>query len=156
MKKFKSNYKVGEIEIPTSSLPDIIFMLLFFFMVTTVLRDHKEQLQYLIPDAQQLKKIEKASLVSEIKVGTPLNESQGVEPTIEAGGKLIHVEDIGRFVLEEKEKLPQYYQDKQIVLLKADKDIEMGLILDIQQELRKINARKIVYASSKKRDKTAN
>lgn len=153
MKKFKSNYKIGEIDIPTSSLPDIIFMLLFFFMVTTVLKEHKEQLKYLIPDAEQLKDIEKKTLISEIRIGTPLDEDQGTEPTIEAGGRLIHVEDIGRFVMEEKEKLPQYYRNQQIILLKADKNVEMGLILDVQQELRKINARKIVYATVRKETK---
>ena len=89
MARFKSNYKPGEIEIPTSSLPDIIFMLLFFFMVTTVLKTEEDKIKYVIPQAEQLKKMDKKNLISEIKIGIPkVAEKFGTEPIIQAGNRI--------------------------------------------------------------------
>lgn len=148
MARFKSNYKIGEVEIPTSSLPDIIFMLLFFFMVTTVLKTEDNKIKYLVPEAEQLKKMEKKNLVSEIKIGIPQSpDIYGAAPVIEAGNRILKVSDIIQFISEEKNSLPEYQRNQHIVLLKIDKDIEMGLVTDVQQELKKASARKIVYAS---------
>ena len=147
MSKFKSGYHVGEIEIPTAALPDIIFMLLFFFMVTTILREEQKKLQYMIPSADQIKKIEKKTLVSEIIVGTPYDDNLGTEPKIQIDNRVIGTEDVARMIVEKREELPQYQQNQQIILLKADKDVEMGIIMDIQQELRKANSRKVVFAT---------
>ena len=44
-------------EISTSSLPDIIFMLLIFFMVTTVMREF-EGLDIVLPRAEKIEKLE--------------------------------------------------------------------------------------------------
>ena len=147
MSKFKSNYKIGEIEIPTAALPDIIFMLLFFFMVTTVPRVEDKKMKYMIPDAEQIKKIEKKSLVSEIIIGYPVGQRLGVEPKIQIDNRFVNKKDIIRVILEKRMELPDYQQNQQIVLLKADKAVQMVIIMDLQQELRKANTRKIVYAT---------
>lgn len=154
MARFKSNYKIGDIEVPTSSLPDIIFMLLFFFMVTTVLKTEDDKIKYIVPEAEQLKKIEKRALVSEITIGIPKAESHyGNKPVIQAGNRILKVTDISQFIAEEKSRVPEYQQNQHIVLLKIDKDTDMGLVTDIQQALRKANARKIVYASLQNAEK---
>ncbi len=151
MKNFRSRFSDKDTSIPTAALPDIIFMLLFFFMVTTVLKEERDVLKYKIPDAEQLKKIEKKSIVSSIIVGIPDNtELFGQTPRIEAGGSLLEPDDIIPYVMSEKEKLPYYKRDQIIILLKADKEVPMGIISDIQQELRKVNTRKIVYATNRK------
>ena len=148
MARFKSSYKVGEIEIPTSALPDIIFMLLFFFMVTTVLRTEEEKLKYKIPTAEEIKKVENKSLVTEIKIGFPKNkELFGDEPIIQAGEAILRIDQIPQFITEAKAKLPQFQQNQHTVILKVDKDVQMGIVTDVQQELRKSNTRKIVYAT---------
>ncbi len=150
MARFKSNYKLAEVEIPTSSLPDIIFMLLFFFMVTTVLKTEENKIKYLVPQAEQLRKIEKKSLVSEIKIGIPqLAGKYGEEPVIQAGGRIISLKEVIRYVEEEKNALPEYHKDRHIILLTIDREVEMGLVTDLQQELKKANARRVVYASLK-------
>ena len=85
MSKFKKKASSKQ-EIPTSALPDIIFMLLFFFMVTTVMRENTIKVEQRIPPASQLKKIERKSLVSYMYVGKPqayLVDQFGTEPKIQ-------------------------------------------------------------------------
>jgi len=150
MARFKSNYNVGEIEIPTSALPDIIFMLLFFFMVTTVLRTEEDKIKYLVPTAEEIKKVEKKAVVTEIKIGNPKNQQIfGTDPVIQAGGVILRVDQIPEFILQEKSRLPELQRDKHIVLLMVDKNVNMGIVSDVQQELRKTNSRKIIYATIK-------
>jgi biopolymer transport protein ExbD len=146
---FRTKYSNREATISTAALPDIIFMLLFFFMVTTVLRNQDESLKYMIPQAEQLRSIEQKSLVSQITIGMPKDQVKfGVTPRIEANGHMIDVADIGAFIVQEKDKLPPYSRDQIIIVLKADEEVSMGLLTDVQQELRKANARKIVYAAT--------
>jgi len=150
MPKFKSTHQKGSSEIPTSALPDIIFMLLFFFMVTTVLRENEDKVKYLIPDAEQIKKIERKSLVTEIVVGFPKQQKlYGTEPIIQANGRILDLKNIIQFVEESRASLPELKRDQHIILLKVDKNVDMGIVIDLQQELRKANARKIVYATLK-------
>lgn len=149
MKIFKAKHSNREATISTAALPDIIFMLLFFFMVTTVLRKSDENLKYKIPTAEQLKQIEQKSLITQISIGIPKESSKyGSEPRIEAEGKLITVKDIVPFIMKEKDELPTYNRDQIIILLKADEDVPMGIISDVKQELKKANARRIVFAAS--------
>ncbi len=153
MKVFKTKHSSRDAAISTAALPDIIFMLLFFFMVTTVLRKSDDNLKYKIPTAQQLKEIQTKSLVSEISIGMPKDiEKFGTEPRIQADGKLIEVEGIVPFIMKEKDELPMYDRDQIIVLLKADEDVPMGIVSDVKEELRKANARRIVFAASWKKE----
>jgi len=149
MKLFKTKHSNAEAVISTAALPDIIFMLLFFFMVTTVLRKSDENLKYKIPTAEQLKRIEQKSLITEISIGIPKNGEQfGKEPRIEADGRFMEVKDIVPFIMKEKDKLPAYSRDQIIILLKADEEVPMGIVSDVKQELRKANARRIVFAAT--------
>ena len=153
MKLFKTKYSNREASISTAALPDIIFMLLFFFMVTTVLRKSDENLKYKIPTAEQLKQIEEKTLISQISIGMPKESGKfGSEPRIEADGKLIEIKDIIPFIMKEKDELPTYNRDQIIILLKADEDVPMGIVTDVKQELRKANARRIVFAAAWKGD----
>ncbi|MCK5471504.1 MAG: biopolymer transporter ExbD [Cyclobacteriaceae bacterium] len=152
MKKFRLKHSDREATISTAALPDIIFMLLFFFMVTTVLRKSDDNLKYKIPTAEQIKQIEKKSLITQITIGTPKETKKfGSEPRIEADGKLIEVTDIVSFIMKEKDELPTYNRDQIIILLKADEDVPMGIVSDVTQELRKANARRIIYAAKWKK-----
>ena len=149
MKILRIKHSNSEATISTAALPDIIFMLLFFFMVTTVLRKSDENLKYKIPNAEQVKQIEQKSLITQISIGIPKEaEKYGLEPRIEADGRLLSIEDIIPFIMKEKDELPTYSKDQIIVLLKADEDVPMGIISDVKQELKKANARRIVFAAS--------
>ncbi len=149
MHKFKKKTKASQ-EIPTSALPDIIFMLLFFFMVTTVMRENTLKVEQRIPPATQLKKIERKSLVTYMYVGKPLQHLKakfGNEPLIQVNDVFITTEEIVQFVEEEKGKLDEVERDQIIISLKVDKDTKMGIIGDIKQQLREANARLLNYSS---------
>lgn len=137
-------------EISTASLPDIVFLLLFFFMVTAVIRKDEKLVEYKVPSAQNITQAEMKTLVRELQIGLPKNPALGKEPLISTGKKYIGVDDIAAWVEQERTTLPEAYKDQMIIVLKADEAVKMGLIADIQQKLRKSNARKILYRSTDK------
>jgi len=150
MSKFKKKAK-SDPEIPTSALPDIIFMLLFFFMVTTVLRETTINVQQRIPKATELRKLQRKSLVSYLYMGRPQNTSMfGDEPKIQANDVFIEVRDVIMWVEKEKNKLDEAERDQITIAFKVDEKVQMGLISDVQMELRKANARKLMYSTPQK------
>jgi biopolymer transport protein ExbD len=153
MAKFKKKTKTSN-EIPTAALPDIIFMLLFFFMVTTVMRETDIMVKQTLPRATQLSKLERKSLVSYIYVGEPKkSDIYGSEPKIQVNDVFIGIDDIIQFVNQEKDKLSEAERDQITMSFKADVEAKMGLISDIQQELREVNARKVLYSSIQRVDR---
>lgn len=152
MGKFKKKQKADP-EIPTSALPDIIFMLLFFFMVTTVLRETTINVRQHIPKATELRKLQRKSLVSYLYMGKPVNESMfGDEPKVQANDVFIEVNDVIMWVEKEKAKLEEVERDQITIAFKTDEAVKMGLISDIQMQLRKANARKLMYSTPQKAD----
>ena len=139
MSKFAKK-KDGEVPaVSTASLPDIVFMLLFFFMTVTVL-----------PNASEVKKLEKKDRVIYIYVGKPTKEYEklfGSEPKIQLNDKLSSPSEVGDYILMERAKKPQELQNVLTTALKVDKNASMGLISDIKQELRKVNALKVNYTT---------
>lgn len=147
MPKFKKKTQATQ-DIPTSALPDIIFMLLFFFMVTTVLRETDLLVLQRIPKAEQLKKMEKKSLVSYIYIGKPKQtERYGTEPRIQTNDVLVAPEAIVQFVNQEKDKLNEAERDQITMALKVDSEAKMGIVSDVQQQLREANALKVLYST---------
>ncbi len=99
MSKFKKK-KMAEPAISTASLPDIVFMLLFFFMVTTVLREQEILVEQKIPAATQLQKLQKKTLISYIFIGKPKNTAlYGTEPRVQANDALLQTPDIVQWVV---------------------------------------------------------
>ena len=141
--------------INTASLPDIVFMLLFFFMVTTVMRETELKIQVRVPEATEIKKLEKKSLVSYIYIGKPhraLQKTFGSEPRIQLNDAFATPEDIRDFVSSEREQMDENDQKQMTISLKIDQDTKMGIVTDVKQELRKASALKIMYSSRKKVD----
>lgn len=150
MGKFKKKVKTGE-SIPTSALPDIIFMLLFFFMVTTVLREQDILVDQKIPQATQLQKLQKKTLISYIYIGKPKNTGLfGSEPRVQANDALISSPEIVQWVNQERDKLPEADRGLITISMKVDKEVKMGPISDVQTELRNADARRVLYASTGK------
>ena len=141
--------------ISTASLPDIVFMLLFFFMVTTVMRETELKIRILVPEATEIKKLEKKSLVSYIYIGKPhtnLQKTFGSEPRIQLNDAFATPEDIRDFISSEREQMDENDQKQMTVSLKIDEKTKMGIVTDVKQELRKASALKINYSSRKKID----
>lgn len=147
MSKFKKKTDTSQ-DIPTSALPDIIFMLLFFFMVTVVLRETEILVEQKIPRAEQLQKMQKKTLVSYIYIGKPKDTSKyGEEPRIQLNDALATPDDVVQFVSQERDKLDEAERDRITMALKVDVEAKMGIVSDVQQQLRDANALKILYTS---------
>ena len=121
-------------EIPTSSMPDIVFMLLLFFMVTTTLREVDVQVQFKLPEAEAIEKIENKRLISYIWVGN--------DERIQLNDNIVKLEDVQDLMYKKRVELPNV-----IVSLRVDKNSNMSIVTDIQQELRKADARRINYST---------
>lgn len=150
MSKFKKKAQAKQ-EIPTSSMPDVVFMLLFFFMVTTKMRETSINVEQRMPQATQLKKLVKKSLVAYLYIGAPKKtEEFGVEPRIQANDVFIETKGIIQWVNSEKAKQDEVDRDAITVSLKVDNEAKRGLIADVETELRRANARKILYSANQR------
>jgi biopolymer transport protein ExbD len=149
MSRFKTKKGKGTPAINTSSLPDIIFMLLFFFMVTTVMREVTVMVQQNMPSASEVQKLERKSLVSYIYVGAPRESKLGTNARIQLNDVFANVEDVPVFVAREREARDEADRKLLTTSLKVDGKTTMGVVSDIKQELRKSNALKINYSTKK-------
>ena len=152
MSKFRKNGKKGMPAISTASLPDIVFMLLFFFMVTTVMRETTLFVSITTPKATEIKKLQKKSLVSYIYIGPPIKRMQasyGTAARIQLNDSFASVDEIQEFIASEQEARDEKEIPYMTTSIKADETAKMGIITDVKQELRKANALKINYSTRK-------
>ena len=153
MAKIRRNDKREMPALNTSSLPDIIFMLLFFFMSVTSMKEVTYKVQIQNPSATELTKLEKKSLVRYIYVGTPTKEFQkafGSETRIQLDDAFADKSEIADYIINERSAMNESEQGLMTVSIKADKETRMGVIADIKQELRKAYALKISYAATQR------
>jgi len=145
MARFQRRTSDTEPEFTTASLPDIVFMLLIFFMVSTVLREQNIKVRTQLPQAEALTKIDQKRLISKVHIG-PLKrgENQG-ETAIQIDDALIENRRTIRQIMYRKLQ----EQPKLIVSLKVDRESEMQVVNEVQQELREANALRINYSSNR-------
>ena len=150
MGKFNKTGKRGMPELNTSSLPDLIFTMLFFFMIVTTMREVTLKVQFQVPQGTELEKLEKKSLVSFIYIGKPLPEFQkkmGAESRIQLNDSYAEVADIQDYVIGERASMKEEDQPQMTVSLKVDQDTKMGIVTDIKEALRQAYALKINYSA---------
>jgi len=151
MSKFKKKGKKDAPGITTASLPDIVFMLLCFFMVVTKMRDSELKVKVTVPKASQLQKLEKKSLVSHIFIGPPTKKyaaKLGTAPRLQLNDQFAKPEQIPEFINKEQEKVNPKLHSKMTAAMRVDRDVKMGIVTDVKTELRKINFRKVSYLAS--------
>ncbi len=148
MANFKKKTKTSQ-DIPTAALPDIIFMLLFFFMVSTTMKDSEVKVSSETPEVSELRKLEKKK-PPKIYAGFPKDASlskKGKKATlIQANDAIIQSHQVKDFILQARSKV----EDKKgmVTAIFGDKNIEAGVIEDIEVKLREANALKVNYAGS--------
>lgn len=135
--KFEKKRSKTSTEIPTASMPDIIFMLLLFFMVTTTLREVEVLVDYKLPEAKALEKIENKRLITYVWVG------KGEK--IQIDDSIVSLDEIQDIMYKKRQALPNL-----IVSLRVDVGANMGLVTDIQQALRKAYCLRINYSANVK------
>lgn len=151
MSKFKKK-KSGDIPaISTASLPDIVFMLLFFFMTATTMKDSDLKIENTLPKANQTAKLHKKQFVMYIYAGKPSERyraSLGASDRIQLADKISSVNDIRNFVIAERASRNSEDEKYLTASLKIDKNVKMGLVQDIKQELRKVDQLKVNYTTT--------
>ena len=151
MSKFKKKKDGGLPAINTASLPDIVFMLLFFFMVATVMRENTLKIKNVLPLADQIEKLDKKNPISYIYAGKPTDQykSVGTVARLQLNDSFKEISDIAAFISAERAALREEQIPYLTVALKVDAEANMGIVGDIKQELRKVNALKINYTTGK-------
>ncbi len=149
MSKFRKKGKSMP-AISTASLPDIIFMLLFFFMVVTVMRESELKVKVLVPEATELTKLEQKSLVNYIYIGKPTAKNQGVygtSPRLQLGDKISNINDIPLFLEQFKAGVPEVQRPRITSSIRVDGDVTMGIVQDVKTELRKQGQLRVNYSA---------
>lgn len=150
MAKFNKKKDGGLPAINTSALPDIVFMLLFFFMVATTMRETTLKVQNVLPYADQVEKLDKKDLVMYIYAGKPsqrYQQTMGTESRIQLNDNFAEVSDIQQFIYAERESKREELVPFLTTALKVDHETNMGVVSDIKMELRKAEALKINYTT---------
>ncbi len=149
MGKFRKEGKKEVPQVSTSSLPDIVYMLIFFFMITTSMRDVELRVKTALPKATEIAKLEKKALVSSIYIGPPRDAKLGTESRIQLNDQFARPEDIADWVLQEREARNEADRPFLTTALKVHKETRMGIVTDVKQELRKVGAFRINYTTLK-------
>ncbi len=150
MPNFKRSGKKEMPELGTSS--DIVFMFLFFFMVTTQLRSTEVKVRVRLPEATEIAKLERKDLASYIYIGAPTAQFQsqyGTETRIQLNDSFKTTNDIRDFIAAERDAMSEADRQLMQVSIKADEEARMGIVTDVKQELRRCSALKIMYAARK-------
>ncbi len=133
----------------TASMPDLVFAILFFFMVTTTMRSEEVMVRMKLPTASEVQKLEKKSLVTYINIGPPMDPALGTATQMQLNDKFAEVSAIGDYIAQEKASMNEADQQLMTVSIKADEETRMQYITDVKQALRQAYALKISYSARK-------
>lgn len=153
MSKFKKKRSSSQPAISTASLPDIVFILLFFFMVITKMRETELMVSVQVPQATELEKLEQKSLVHYIYIGRPYERYRslyGTAPRIQLGDKFATVNDLALFIENHKQTVQPNLRNRITSSLRVDGDITMGIVQDVKIRLRKLGQLKVNYAARRR------
>ena len=153
MGKFNKNGSKEVPELNTSSLPDLIFSILFFFMMVTSMREVTLKVEFNTPKGTEIEKLEKKSLITYVYVGKPTKEfrsKMGVATRIQLNDDFAEPDAIGQYIQQERDAMPERDKPFMRVSLKVDEATQMGIITDVKLKLREAWALNIVYSGGKR------
>ena len=131
----------------TASLPDLIFTVLFFFMIVTHMKENQMKVKYQVPHGTKLERLAKKSTVSHIYIGKPYKG--GGDNAVQVNDKIVDAADVEDFIAAERKRMAPDDAKNITVSIKADKKADMGVVTDVKQSLRRANALKILYSGKK-------
>ena len=138
--------KGGGPQLNTASMPDLIFTVLFFFMIVTHMRKVTLKVEYQVPQGTELTRLTKKTAVSYVYIGKR-NGQKGADMQVQLNDKFAQVEDIAGYVAAERDRMSPADLPNMTVSIKADRSAPMGLITDVKQQLRRANALRINYSA---------
>ena len=146
MGKFNKSGKREMPELNTSSLPDLIFTMLFFFMIVTTMREVTLKVQFKVPAATELEKLEQKSLVSFIYI----QKTMGTTDRIQLNDKFAEASEVQDYIYQERENMKEEDKPFMTVSLKVDSKTKMGIVTEVKQALRQAYALKINYSATQR------
>jgi Biopolymer transport protein len=150
MGKFGGNKKREVPQLQTTSTADLVFAILFFFMMTTTMREVTLKVEFRAPQATELQKLEKKSLVTFIYIGRPSRDMRarmGSETRIQLNDQYAETSEIQDYIAQEKSSMKEEDAPFMTVSIKADRETRMGVVSDVKQALREAYALKISYSA---------
>ena len=131
----------------TASLPDLIFTVLFFFMIVTHMKENQMKVKFQEPQGTKLERLTKKSTVSHIYIGKPFKDGQ--QDVVQVNDRIVDASEVEDFIAAERKRMAPEDVKKMTVSIKADRKANMGVITDVKQSLRRANALKILYSGKK-------
>lgn len=139
-------------ELNTSSLPDLIFTVLFFFMIVTHMRKVAVKVKYKVPAGTELTNLARRTTTNYLYIGQPMEVKDGDQPVIQLNDKIVTVDEVENYMKRERKSLPEEDRQRMEVSIMADRNTPMGLISDLKLALRKADALKINYTATTRHD----
>ena len=145
MRKMEAKFRRNSHSIPglnLASMPDLIFTVLFFFMIVTHMRDDELKIRYQVPAGTEVQKMQQKSSMINLYISA--------DGQIQIDNQLTTLEGIIPYINKVRSGLSEENQDRLTVSMKADKRTPMGTIADVKHELQKSFALKINYSGTEK------
>jgi len=142
MRRMQSIFRRSSHDMPglnLASMPDLIFTVLFFFMIVTHMRHDDVKVRYQVPAGTEVQKLQQKSAVINIYIG---------EGKIQVNNQLTDVEHLSQLIEAERKKLSEDNAERLTVSLKADKHTPMGIIADVKEALQRSFALRINYSGT--------
>ena len=137
-----------------AAMPDLIFTVLFFFMIVTHMRDVKPMVRYQVPQGTELEKTRKSGVIY-LFIGKPVDTNGNVvgeESRIQLNNRYVSLVDLPYVIADERTRMSEENREHMVVSIRADRDTEMGLINDVKQVLRRSGALNINYSATKEKE----
>lgn len=150
MSRFKRRQSNSVPGLNLAAMPDLIFTVLFFFMIVTHMRDVDPKVQYNVPQGTELTKEANKSGLVYIFIGKPVDAQGRIvsnETRIQMGDRYVTMAEIGDEIAKARNSMSEEDRQRLTVSIRADRDTEMGIINDVKQELRKAGALNINYSA---------
>ena len=150
MSRFKTTRNREVPGLNLAALPDLIFTVLFFFMIVTHMREVTPKVRYEVPQGTEVEKGRKAGLVY-LFIGKPVDAQGhvvGDETRIQLNDRYVTVAQLPEEINKERAKMSEDERARMSVSIRADRDTEMGVINDVKQALRRAGALNINYSAT--------
>jgi len=131
-------------ELNTASLPDLIFTVLFFFMIVTHLRTEEVKVKYTVPQGTELTKTGSKSATVNIHIGLTDGGVEGIQ----LNGRLVSPEDIRTYMKDAQKKMSSEDRKKFTVAIKADRKTKMATVNAVKEALRQAGVKHISYSAT--------
>ena len=141
MRKMQSMFRNSSHELPglnMASMPDLIFTVLFFFMIVTHMRHDDVRVQYEVPAGTEVRKLEQKASVVNLYIGK--------DQRIQVNGQMTDLSHLSSVIQAQRMKMDAENAEHLTISMKADRQTPMGLISDVKKELQKSFALRVNYS----------